>query len=221
MKSQRAILANYSCWLGPTLAIAAGWAVLAAWQWPAWVFMWVLAFVIFAGFKYLTYCEALAGGPMVPRLTRCLYLFCWPGMSLEEFARATAAPPPANSLLDWIAAAVKTLVGAGLVWAVVPAVPVDAWLLRGWVGMVGIIMMLHFGTFLLAEHLASGTPLARAVCGFLALFWSVRFVAGTFVFDLSPYLTNRWRRAGLAAANLVFACLPVIYGWVALKGVGP
>jgi hypothetical protein len=37
--------------------------------------------------------------------------------------------------------------------------------------------------------------------------------------DLRPYLTNRWRRAGLAAANIVFTCLPVVYGWVALKGV--
>lgn len=77
------------------------------------------------------------------------------------------------------------------------------------------------GTFLLAEHLASGTPLARAVCGFLALFWSLRFVAGTFVLDLRPYLTNNWRRAGLGAADLVFLCLPVVYGWVAMKGVSP
>ena len=74
------------------------------------------------------------------------------------------------------------------------------------------------GTFLLADQLAAGTPLARAVCGFLALFWSVRFVAGTFVFDLRPYLTSGWRRAGLTAANIVFTCLPIIYGWVALKG---
>lgn len=75
------------------------------------------------------------------------------------------------------------------------------------------------GTFFLADQLAAGTPLARAVCGFLALFWAVRFVAGTFVFDLRPYLTSPWRRAGLTAANLVFACLPIVYGWVALKGV--
>jgi hypothetical protein len=75
------------------------------------------------------------------------------------------------------------------------------------------------GTFFLAEQLAAGTPLARAVCGFLALFWSVRFIAGTFVFDLHPYLTNGWRRAGITAANIVFTCLPVIYGWVALKGM--
>jgi hypothetical protein len=75
------------------------------------------------------------------------------------------------------------------------------------------------GTFFLADQLASGTPLARGVCGFLAVFWCARLVVGTFVFDLRPYLTNRWRRMGLAAANIVFTCLPVVYGWVALKGV--
>ena len=74
------------------------------------------------------------------------------------------------------------------------------------------------GTFFLADQLASGSPLARAVCGFLAVFWSVRFMVGTFVFDLRPYLTNHWRRAGLTSANLVFTCLPFIYGWVALTG---
>lgn len=77
------------------------------------------------------------------------------------------------------------------------------------------------GTFVLAEQLASGTLLARAVCGFLAVFWTIRFIAGTFVFDLRPYLTNAWRRAGLTAANIVFTCLPIIYGWVALKGGKP
>lgn len=77
------------------------------------------------------------------------------------------------------------------------------------------------GTFFLAESLASGTPLARSVCGFLALFWTIRFIAGTFVFDLRPYLTNRWRRLGLSAANVVFTSLPVVYGWVALKGGAP
>src|SRR6185295_1794508 len=59
------------------------------------------------------------------------------------------------------------------------------------------LMCFGLGTFCLADQLAAGTPLARAVCAFLALFWTVRFLVGTFVFDLRPYLTNRWRRAGL------------------------
>lgn len=90
------------------------------------------------------------------------------------------------------------------------------WVYYAFIGLS--LVCFGLGTFLLADQLASGTPLARAVCGFLALFWSVRLVAGTFVFDLRPYLTNPWRRAGLAAANVVFTGLPVVYGWVALKG---
>ena len=74
------------------------------------------------------------------------------------------------------------------------------------------------GTFFFAEELASGTPLARAVCGFLAVFWGARFIAATLVFDLRPYLNNNWRRAGLAAANVVFICLPIVYGFVAING---
>jgi predicted DCC family thiol-disulfide oxidoreductase YuxK len=75
------------------------------------------------------------------------------------------------------------------------------------------------GTFFLADELASGTPLARALCGFLAVFWIVRFVAGSF--DLRPYLTSTRRRVGLFAANLIFTALPFVYGWAALKGVRP
>jgi hypothetical protein len=91
------------------------------------------------------------------------------------------------------------------------------WVYYAFIGLS--LVCFGVGTFLLADQLADGTPLARAVCGFLALFWTVRFVAGTFVFDLRPYLTNRWRRAGLTATNLVFTSLPIVYGWVALKGV--
>lgn len=80
------------------------------------------------------------------------------------------------------------------------------------------LISLGLGTFFLADELASGAPLARAVCGFLAVFWLVRFIVGTFVFDLRPYLTSTWRRIGLFAANLVFTALPFIYGWAALKG---
>lgn len=80
------------------------------------------------------------------------------------------------------------------------------------------LLSFGFGTFFLAEELASGTPLARAVCGFLALFWGARLIAASFVFDLRPYLTNSWRRAGLAAANIVFTILPLVYLWVAITG---
>jgi len=90
------------------------------------------------------------------------------------------------------------------------------WVYYAFIGLC--LVSFGLGTFLLADHLAAGTPLARAVCGFLAVFWSVRFIVATFVFDLKPYLTSPWRRAGLAAANLVFTGLPIVYGWVAITG---
>ena len=82
------------------------------------------------------------------------------------------------------------------------------------------LCLVSFGTltFTLAGTLATGGVLARAVCLFLAAFWTLRLVAATFVFDLSPYLTNTFRRLGYHATNVVFVALPVIYLLAAWKG---
>jgi len=82
------------------------------------------------------------------------------------------------------------------------------------------VSLVAFGsiTFFGAHELASGSPLARAFAGFLCVFWTARLGVATFVFDLRPYLTNRWRWLGYQATNMVFAALPLIYGWTALRG---
>jgi hypothetical protein len=61
-------------------------------------------------------------------------------------------------------------------------------------------------------------PLARAVCVFLAVFWTVRLVAAAFIFDLRPYLTTPARKVGYHALNLVFLFLPFLYAWAAIRG---
>jgi hypothetical protein len=76
-------------------------------------------------------------------------------------------------------------------------------------------------TLTFADTLAAGGSLARALCAFFAVFWTVRWIAGTFVFDLRPYLTSAWRRVGYHAINIVFAYLPIVYAWAALKGETP
>lgn len=80
--------------------------------------------------------------------------------------------------------------------------------------------LVSFGTITiaLAPELAAGGALARALCIFLAAFWTIRLVVATFVFDLRPYLTDAYRRAGYYATNIVFIYLPVVYGWTAWKG---
>ncbi|MFZ0828367.1 MAG: hypothetical protein WAO02_13180 [Verrucomicrobiia bacterium] len=81
------------------------------------------------------------------------------------------------------------------------------------------LCLISFGliTFTFAGTLAAGGGLARALCAFLAVFWTVRLVAATFVFDVRPYLTNAFWRLGYHATNLVFIYLPVVYVWAAWK----
>jgi hypothetical protein len=66
-------------------------------------------------------------------------------------------------------------------------------------------------TIVFADTLAAGGGLARALCTFLAAFWTLRLFAATFVFDMEPYLTSWYRRIGYHALNVVFAFLPIVY----------
>lgn len=73
-------------------------------------------------------------------------------------------------------------------------------------------------TFFFADTLAEGSGLARALCVFMGLFWAARFFVAMFVFDVRPYVTNFGWRLGYWATNIVFTCLPIIYGIAAWKG---
>jgi hypothetical protein len=73
-------------------------------------------------------------------------------------------------------------------------------------------------TIVFADTLAVGGNLARALCAFFAIFWTVRLFVATFVFDMKPYLTNGYRRLGYHAINIVFAYLPIVYAWAAWNG---
>ena len=121
-------------------------AFLVAPSMPRWCFMWAMAFALYAGCKWLTYCEARVRGVASDRLRALGYLLAWPGMDAEAFLSGTnrpARPQPS----EWMAAALKTLLGATLIWVVArTAVPVHP-LLAGWLGMAGLIFLLHFGTF--------------------------------------------------------------------------
>jgi len=72
-------------------------------------------------------------------------------------------------------------------------------------------------TFAFADTLAAGGTLARALCAFFAVFWTLRLVVAMFVFDMRPYLTNGYRRAGYHALNLAFAYLPGVYLLAAIQ----
>jgi hypothetical protein len=120
-------------------------AVLLRSRMPSWEFVWAMACALYAGCKWLTYRQARTRGA-VDGLRALGYLLAWPGMDSTAFLRRTErVRRPDKS--EWISAAIKTLLGATLLWVISRiALPINM-LLAGWVGMVGVILVLHFGTF--------------------------------------------------------------------------
>ncbi len=86
-------------------------------------------------------------------------------------------------------------------------------------GFIGLTLA-GFGslTFLFAQAMAAGEPLARALCVLLTVFWTMRLAVMVFVFDVRPYLTNWFYRLGHQATNLVFIYLVAVYALTVWKG---
>jgi hypothetical protein len=79
------------------------------------------------------------------------------------------------------------------------------------------VVAFGLGSWFFAGDLASGTTPTRWICAFLTVFWLIRLVAALWIFDVRPYLTNNWLRLGHHVTNVVFAMMPMVYAWLALR----
>lgn len=121
-------------------------ALLLASRMPRWVFMWTLAFALYAGCKWLTYFHAQIRHIASDRLRALGYLLAWPGMDASSFLDSSdRTPRPLPS--EWAGAVLKTLFGGALVWVAARNASPAGPLLVGWLGMIGVVLALHFGTF--------------------------------------------------------------------------
>jgi Membrane bound O-acyl transferase family len=110
-----------------------------------WVFMWLLAGAIFIGCKWQTWWEARVS--FRPNWTRsAAYLLLWPGMDAQQFLDPVSTKRSVP-LAEWLAALFKTLSGAALIVAAKSALLVGRPFLGAWIGMIGIVLILHFGAF--------------------------------------------------------------------------
>jgi len=148
-------------------------------QLPAWLYMWTLAFALFAGCKWLCYRVALKRGVKASLGKKVGFLFGWIGMDAAAFFTKPAEKPRAR---EFAFATLKIFLGALLLWLATPRALAINPLLGGWTGMVGLIFVLHFGFF----HLLSlawrsngvdAPPLMRApiLAHSLGEFWGERW----------------------------------------------
>ncbi len=89
-----------------------------------------------------------------------------------------------------------------------------------WVhGAFIVLVIVGFGIFsvALSAELASGTPLARAICLFIAIFWAARLAVQFFVFDAKPFLRTAFLKIGYHGLTIVFFYLAIVYSIAALQ----
>ncbi len=87
------------------------------------------------------------------------------------------------------------------------------WVYGGYV-VLAIVAQGLVSVFCAAE-LASGSGLARGVCGYIAVFWGVR-LALQGVLDVKKHLTRWWLRAGYYLLTLLFAYFTAAFSLAAV-----
>ncbi len=171
--------------------------------------MWVSATAIFAGCKWLTWRRTPA--PAAPAWRHAAYLFAWPGLDAAAFLKDSPERRPTRG--EWAAAAGKSALGVSLLVVVCPLVPADAPLVRGWVGMAGVVFALHFGAFHLlscawraagveARPLMDRPAAAAGLAEFWGRRWNTAFRDLTHRFLFRPLGRAVGPRWGLAAGFL-------------------
>jgi hypothetical protein len=113
---------------------------------PPWGLMWTLAIAVYAGCKSTTWL-----GPRVPQAPlwkQAAYLLGWPGMdAVSFFGHARISTRSAGRSIEWRASTATLVFGAALLFAIARLIPQEYEYLIGWTGMIGIVLILHFGLF--------------------------------------------------------------------------
>lgn len=162
--------------------------------------MWSCAAAIFFACKLLT-----LRGVDATWWWKLAYLFAWPGMSATAFCQEKLGERP--SVGELFFSLIKTAFGLTLLLIVVPNI--ESVLIRGWVGMVGIIFVLHFGTFhciswcwrragVNAKPLMDWPILATSLSDFWGRRWNIAFRDLTHRFLFRPLASRLGGRLGLA-----------------------
>ncbi|HZZ72508.1 MAG TPA: membrane bound O-acyl transferase family-domain-containing protein [Pirellulales bacterium] len=140
---------------------------------PAWKQMWLVAFTMYACLKGLTWAACpLARSVSVRR--SLAYLLLWPGMNARAFLNPDLRPAR-PAAVEWLLGTLHLAIGALVLAAILPRVSAEWILLRGWLGVAGLLLIAHFGLFRL-----------------LSVFWRSRGISA------EPLMHAPWRSCSLS-----------------------
>lgn len=138
----------------PTLRGLRGWAPLIVGpslvllfvpaSWPRWALMWTLAAAIFIGCKWLTWRRSAVRS--VPAWKHAAYFFLWPGLDARSFLAEGAVSKRCRCHpIEWARGIGSLSLGVALFFGGARMIPPRYAYLAGWTGMIGIVLILHFG----------------------------------------------------------------------------
>ncbi len=138
-------LPRWQAW-APIVVLPIAAVLLVPPTWPRWACMWLLAVAIFAGCKWLTWRRNT--WPRVPWWLQVGYLLAWPGLDAAAFLNLRPTPPPTQpNRGEWLFASAKLATGVLLLSLAEWWLPRGNSYLVGWLAMIGLILVLHFGSF--------------------------------------------------------------------------
>lgn len=110
-----------------------------------WIYMWLIVIGLFASAKWIAFFPILIGRKRTPLWKLVAFLFLWPGMNAKAFCFGEPSIPPKRT--EWAAALAKIALGGVLLALATRLVQNADEMLAGWIGMIGIVFVLHFGLF--------------------------------------------------------------------------
>ena len=192
----------------PLILLPAG-VLISGRQLAPWALMWALSIAIYGALKWMTWWRGRTLVKQAPLRRSLAYLFLWPGMDAPTFldARRAAVLVTSRELVSALAA---LSVGLILLFGAVRVVPAGMPLLAGWVGLFGLIFVLHFGAFRLLSiwwrwHGVAAAPLMEAPIMAVSLgdFWGARWNTAFHVLALDYVVRPLRPRLGVPAAMFV------------------
>ncbi|MEX2318196.1 MAG: membrane bound O-acyl transferase family-domain-containing protein [Pirellulales bacterium] len=178
-------------------------------DWPRWAYMWLTVSAIYLAFKILTLTAAPTES--VPASRKWAYVFAWLGLNAPAFLATNPSrrpAPPAPS--EWLEGLLNATAGAVVFWNAHRWIGPSAPVVLGWAGMIGTILMLHFGTFHLvscawrrggvdAQPLMNHPTRSTGVADFWGRRWNTAFRDVTHQFLFRPLAA----RVGATAALVI------------------